>query len=121
MGLLATITRIVEGGGTLREARDASGLDAGQTARLTGITRDRILALDATPDAITAQEWDVLRVVYDVPGFVGRRPKGDAGAVIRCRWCFCTYTLASTSEYVPSGERHREQCTLLRALGERPR
>lgn len=115
---LAKVVRVTTGGGTFREARDISGLSLGQVELLTGILRGRVLAIE-DDGGCGAQEWEVLRVLYDVDGFKSPRPSGDAGAVTQCRDCHCVYTLASTSPWVPSGERHRDQCAWLRQLRER--
>lgn len=118
MTTLNRIVRVISGGGTFREARAASGLSIVQVEMLTGILRGRVVAIE-DDGGCNAQEWDVLRVLYAVDGFRSARPDGDAGAVTQCPHCGCVYTLTSTCVWVPSGERHREQCGLLRQLNER--
>lgn len=119
MSALAAILRIERGDGTLAEARVAAGLDPGQVERLTGIRRDRVVEIEGDAYTITAQEWAILGALYDVPGFVGRKPRGAAGAVARCHVCCCVYTLASTSAWVPSGERHDERRHTVLGKGSR--
>lgn len=108
MNAIKAILRIQQGRGTLAEARVAAGLDPGQVTHLTGIPRDRVVEIEGDAWFITAQEWAILGVLYDVPGFAAVKPKGAAGAVVQCRVCGCVYTHASTSAWVPSGERHDE-------------
>jgi hypothetical protein len=116
--MLDRVVRVCTGEGTFREARACSGLSLGQVEMLTGILRGRVLAIE-DDGGCSAQEWEMLRVAYGVDGFTRERPEGDAGAVTQCPYCACVYTLASTSMWVPSGERHRDQCGLLRQLRER--
>ena len=67
-GRLARVVEIHNGGGTVREARVASGLSLGQTARLTGWARERVTALELGAEP-TPAEREVLCELFDVRGF----------------------------------------------------
>lgn len=89
---LDALLRVVDGGGTLVEARAEAGLSPGQAARVSGIAKDRLLALEAGA-ALTADEWALLTVLYDVAGFTVPKPPGAARTVRKCEVChhvWCT-------------------------------
>lgn len=74
---LAELERIVMGGGSPREAREASGLSLAQAARVTGVDRERIEAIEAGDAVATSAEFAALCAAYDVAGWV-RPAKGGA-------------------------------------------
>lgn len=78
LGRVAQIEEIREGHGTFRHAREAAGLSVGQTARLTGWPRARVVELEAG-EAPTPEERATLCELFDVAGFVdasGALPHG---------------------------------------------
>lgn len=65
---IARVKAIIQGHGTLAEARETAGLSVGQAAKLLGWPRERILALEAGATATTA-ERGALCDAYDVAGW----------------------------------------------------
>lgn len=84
---LRTVLRVSQGGGSIREAREHSGLTIGQAARLSGVGAERLAAIETNPSEVTTQEWAMLVTLYDVPNFTTPRPDGHAADVLQCRAC----------------------------------
>lgn len=105
MRSFSEVQRIVGGNGTFTEARVASGLTLAQASRLSGLMLSRLTTIETIPDTVTAQEWAMLLVLYDVDGFAERRPEGTALPVSQCRSC---HALSVTEQ------RHTAQCETLR-------
>jgi hypothetical protein len=80
------ILRIVAGGGTVAEAREASGLSAGQARRVLGFTRERMAALEsgATP---TAREYAMMAEAFGTEGFTVAHDGGEMPEVHQCADC----------------------------------
>ncbi len=105
MRSFAEVQRIVGGNGTFLEARVAAGLTLAQASRLSGLMLSRLTAIESIPDTVTAQEWAMLTVLYDVEGFAAKRPEGTALPVRQCRDC---HALSVTEQ------RHTAQCETVR-------
>lgn len=76
LGRVARIMEVEKGNGTLAECRDAAGLSLGQAATVTGLSRERLRALEGGAEA-TDEERRTLCLAYAVDGWIA--PKGAAG------------------------------------------
>lgn len=96
------ILRICQGGGTVAEAREVSGLSMGQARRVLGFTRERMAALEsgATP---TAREYAMMAEAFDVAGFTVAHDGGALPEVLQC--ADCLYLWAADEE-----PRHSTLC-----------
>jgi hypothetical protein len=65
---LQDLLRVTGGGGSPVECREAAGLSLGQAAKVTGLARERIEAIEQGAEA-TAEEFAKLTTAYDVPGW----------------------------------------------------
>lgn len=70
---LRAVLRVADGGGSPAECREAAGLSLGQAAKVTGLARERIEAIEQGEFA-TAQEFALLTTAYDVPGWARPEP-----------------------------------------------
>jgi transcriptional regulator with XRE-family HTH domain len=107
---LATLLRICNGDGTFTEARERSGLSLGQTARLAGITRERVVEIEST-SVLTPEKRTKLRLLYGVDRFVTPRPAGEARTVLQCLDCHALWCEGEAP-------RHTNQCEIIRASRE---
>lgn len=105
---LDKVSRVLEGHGTLTEARETAGLSIAQAARLSGIEALRLNELESDNAGLTTQEHRLLTILYDVPGFNGalQGPEGEARNVIQCRDCMALSLAGETP-------RHTAQCVLI--------
>jgi len=60
--------RVTGGGGSPSECREAAGLTVGQAAKVAGVPRERIEAIEQGAEA-TAEEFAKLTTAYNVPGW----------------------------------------------------
>ncbi len=75
---LKDLIRVLDGGGTMEEAREAAGLTPGQAATMLGLSREVLTAYERgalrVPEDVRARMLDL----YDVAGFVTDDPeKGE--------------------------------------------
>lgn len=66
---LKDVLRVVSGGGTMREAREASGLSAGQAAKMLGLKVDNLRRVEAGEIKPTPMLRVMMLALYDVEGF----------------------------------------------------
>lgn len=99
--IIDELTRISDGGGTIQEARVHSGLSAGQAARLAGVPKARIEAIEATQE-LDIEEWSKLCLLYDVSAFVTPKPAGDGRPIQQCGECHHVWCEGDPSHH----ERH---------------
>ncbi len=77
LGQVARVMEIAKGGGTVAQAREASGLSVGQAVKLLGWERARLVAIEAG-EVMAPTERAALCVLYEVSGFV-EAPQGGGG------------------------------------------
>lgn len=71
---LRDVLRVANGGGTVVECREHSGLSMGQASKLSGIPKPRLESIEQGA-ATTDMETEKLRGIYGVPGWVTTTPK----------------------------------------------
>lgn len=72
---LARLQAVIDGHGTMREAREASGLSLKQAMRVTGLSEEKLLRLEKGTEEPTPDEHALLCLTYDVAGWV--KPNED--------------------------------------------